>query len=458
MALSPETHGVIVTHGIGDNMKPGDTLAEFANCLADYLMESPAIDAQGNKVYPEIRREVDLTANPPSVALHIKSPAGEETTWLCKEAFWGDAFPPPKASVVVWWLLRQNLKAQIKFVSEGILTDPPNQRTYKFDLLQREKPEWTAGKGLDTRFRVKLSLAGIIIPVLAAFSTLILFLIWLVQWVPPFGPLETVLKWVHKLDPFLSNSLGDVQRYIEHGVWSANARARMENVVIGMLNDTYGAVRDITIVAHSMGCVLTYDALAEGGRIAQETARLQALGKRKKLTFVSVGSGINQVFRLARRSQSVFGRRQFLRSLAKEITGYDENSNQDAASLQDRFFWLDIFARRDPVPAGRLDISIINQAKVDLVSQFKSRRVINKDSVILDHTTYWANKDTVMPRIARAINGGAQYPWPEARITTDRLEKRTWEAARFNLFTKVLVAAAIAGAAIYFGLKLAGVI
>jgi len=355
-------------------------------------------------------------------------------------------------------LLRQNLKAQIKFVSEGVLIDPPNQRTYKFDLLQREKPEWTAGKGLDTRFRVKLSVAGIIIPVLAAFSTLILFLIWLVQWVPPFGPLETVLKWVHKLDPFLSNSLGDVQRYIEHGVWSANARARMENVVIGMLNDTYGAVRDITIVAHSMGCVLTYDALAEGGRIAQETTRLQALGKRKKLTFVSVGSGINQVFRLARRSQSVFGRRQFLRSLAKEITGYDENSSQDAASLQDRFFWLDIFARRDPVPAGRLDISIINQAKVDLVSQFKSRRVINKDSVILDHTTYWANKDTVMPRIARAINGGAQYPWPEARITTDRLEKRTWEAARFNLFTKVLVAAAIAGAAIYFGLKLSGVI
>jgi hypothetical protein len=64
VALSPETHGVIVTHGIGDNMKPGDTLADFANCLADYLMESPAIDAQGNKVYPEIRREVDLTVQP----------------------------------------------------------------------------------------------------------------------------------------------------------------------------------------------------------------------------------------------------------------------------------------------------------------------------------------------------------------------------------------------------------
>ncbi len=458
MALSTKTHGVIVTHGIGDEMKPGDILADFTNCLADYLMESPARDAQGNEVYPEIRREVDLSANPPSVALHIKSPTGEEATWLCKEAFWGDAFPAPKASTVVWWLLRQNLKAQLKFVFEGVFTDPPNQKTYKYDPLQQKKPEWTARKRLSFKFQAKLSLAGIFIPVLAAFSTLALFLIWIGQWIPAFGPLETVLKWIHKLDPFLSNSLGDIQRYIEHGVWSANARARMEKVIIDMLNDRFGDVQDITIVAHSLGCVVTYDALAEGGKVASEIARLATQEKHKKLTFVSVGSGINQVFRLARRSKSVFGQRQFRRSLAKEITGYDETAQQKATPLQSKFFWLDIFARRDPIPAGRLDRDIINQAKVDFASQFKSRRVINKDSVILDHVLYWANKDTVIPRIARAINGGTQYPWPEAGITAERIEKRTMEAARFNLLTKIAAVVIIIGLAVYFGLKVAGVI
>jgi hypothetical protein len=458
MALSPGTHGVIVTHGIGGVMKPGEILANFTNYLADYLMESPTKDAQGREIYPEIRREADLSANPPSVALYIKSPGGEEATWLCKEAFWGDAFPPPKASEVSWWLLRQNLKAQITFVWEGVLMDPPNQRTYKFDPLEREKPEWTTGKGLYTKFQIKLSLAGILIPVLAGFSTLILFLIWLVQWIPPFGPLETILRWAHKLDPLLSDLLGDVQRYVEHGVWSANARARMENVIIGMLNDRFGNVQDITIVAHSMGCVVTYDALAEGGKVAAEVARLEAQGKHKKLTFISVGSGINQVFHLARKSKSIFGQRQFRRSLAKEITGYDENVVPDAVALQNKFFWLDIFARRDPAPAGRLDIDIINQAKIDLSSQFKSRRVLNKDSVMVDHTSYWENKDTVIPRIARAINGGTQYPWKEARITAERVAKRTKEAARFNLFTKIAAALIIIGLAAYLGLTVTGVL
>ena len=455
MALSPGTHGVIVTHGIGDNMKPGDILADFTNNLAEYLMESPSKDAQGCSVYPDIRREVDLSAHTPSVTLHIKSPGGDEATWLCKEAFWGDAFPPPRASAVLWWLMRQNLRSQISFVWHGVSTDPPNQRTFKFNPLEQDKPEWEAPKRLSAKFQTKFALAGIVIPVLAAFATFILFCIWILQWIPSFGPLDTFLKWVHKLDPFLSNSLGDVERYVEHGVWSANARARMENVIIDMLNGRYGDVRDITIVAHSMGCVMTYDALAEGGTVADEIARLENQGKSKKLTFVSVGSGINQVFTMARRSSSVFGRMEFRRSLAKEVTGYDSHAGRP---LQEKFFWLDIFARRDPVPAGQLDMSIINQAGIDPSAQFKFRRVINKDSIMVDHTSYWANRDTVMPRIARAINGGTEYPWPEARITAERVERRTRDAARFNLLTKIAAVVIVVGAASYLGLHIAGVL
>jgi len=99
-----------------------------------------------------------------------------------------------------------------------------------------------------------------------------------------------------------------------------------------MLNDRFGVVKDITTVAHSMGCVVTYDALSEGGKVAREVSQLDTLGKRKKITFVTVGSGINQVFRLAR-SSNVYAQRQFSRSLAKEITGYEATPGQESKPL-----------------------------------------------------------------------------------------------------------------------------
>ena len=77
---------------------------------------------------------------------------------------------------------------------------------------------------------------------------------------------------------------------------------------------------------------------------------------------------------------------------------------------------------------------------------------------MVDHTSYWSNTDTVIPRIAKAINGGKQYPWPEARLTPERVAKRTTEAARFNLLTRIGVAIIIIGLAAYFGLKMAGYI
>ncbi len=454
MALSPGIHGVIVIHGIGDKMKPGDILADFTSYLADALMESPAKDNGGQELFPEIRREANLSAQPPSVILQIKSPSGENATWVCKEAFWGDAFPPPRAATVLWWLLKQNLRTQIRYVWDGVAHDPANDATYMPDIRKyNEKPAWTAKKRLANKFRLKSLLAGLMIPVLAVLTGIILFFIWILQWIPSFGALDSILKWAHKLDPFLSNSLGDVQKYIEHGVWSANARVRLENVIIDMMDDRFGKVQDITIVAHSMGCVVTYDALAEGGKVAEEMSHLAAQGINKKITLVTVGSGINQVFRLARRS-NLYARKQFSRSLAKEITGYGNTT----IPLQDKFFWLDIYARRDPVPAGDLDPEIIAQAKVDSERQVKRRKVINKDSFILDHISYWANKEIVMPRIARAINGGTGYPWPEAGITPDKLARRTRDAARFGLLVKSAAWIVIAGGIIFVILKVMDVL
>jgi hypothetical protein len=125
--------------------------------------------------------------------------------------------------------------------------------------------------------------------------------------------------------------------------------------------------------------------------------------------------------------------------------------------LGNKFFWLDIYARRDPVPAGDLDDDIIVQAEVDPEWQVKRRKVINTDNIMFDHTSYWANKDTVMPRIARAINSGTEYPWPEAGITPEKLSHRAKYATRLGRLAKLVIGVVIAAGCVALGLKLAGI-
>ena len=453
---------MIVIHGIGDNLKPGNILADFTNSLADALLESPS---KGGSA--EIRREADLDQDPPSVTLRIKSPRGEKATWICKEAFWGDAFPPPKASTVIWWLLTKNLINQLKYIWQGIYRDPANDETFipqQDKWLEKKRhpraPSWkvkTHQKSSCIRLSLKSASTPFWLIPLAAIVYILLFLIWLCRFLPSIGPLEKVLKWVRKFDPLLSNYLGDVQMYIEHGVWSSNIRARLEKVLIAMLNNRFGRVKDITIVAHSMGGVVAYGALGKGGKVADEVKRLGYGGRGKKITLVTVGSGINQVFRLAKDSNR-YAQEQFRRPLAKEITGNRSARGKTARPLEDRFFWLDIYARRDPVAAGNLDDDIIERAEVNWEKQIKRRKVINKDNIMFDHNSYWENKDTVMPRIGRAINGGEDYSWPEAGVTREKLSHRARYATRFGRLSWIVIGAVILALAAFLGLKLAGVV
>ena len=227
-------------------------------------------------------------------------------------------------------------------------------------------------------------------------------------------------------------------------------RNSLVNVGIDMLNDKYGVMEDITIVAHSMGGVVTYDALGTGGKIASEIERLRESGKQKKITFVSVGSGINQVMQLAKGSNE-YAKATFRRPLAREITGYDPGAKQDTDVLRERFFWLDIYARFDPVAAGELNAEIQAQAGVH-ADQVKRRMVVNLDNPIRDHTYYWHNKLLVMPRIVRAINGGTDYPWKEAGITNEKLAKHYKKVAML-VFLRIIMSAIVVGSIVAIGFK-----
>lgn len=482
MALSPGNHGVIVIHGIGDDMPPGSLLADVTNSLADALIESPE---KGEKA--EIRREADLSGDPPSVTLYITSPSKDYATWICKEAFWDDAIPAPKASTVLWKLLGKNIIKQLAYVRNG-MQDPENngyidERDKEIEKIRRdegqispERFDYDANKLIGVKEDEQKSIVGSTraikaksypapfwILVLGSISYLVLAFIWLCQYLPSIGPLEKVLKWVRKFDPFISKSFGDVHKYMEHEVWRANARGRLEEIIIAMLNENEAPkeIEDITIIAHSMGCVVTYDALAEGGKVAMEIKKIKEANKdkpewkQKKITFVSVGSAINQVFKLYDKKE------QFKRRLAEEITGWYSGVPEDEP-LEKQFYWLDIWARRDPVPAGHLDVSVIEKAEINRKRQIKRRRVINMDSIFFDHSSYWSNKDDCIPRIAKAINSGKDL-WDAAGITPEKLTRRIKYAARFSwltlkLLAQIVVSTIVVGGVVFLILQWTNVI
>jgi hypothetical protein len=102
--------------------------------------------------------------------------------------------------------------------------------------------------------------------------------------------LKPVYDGLQNLNPVIGEGIGDLTRYTSHEIWAANAQQRVEGAIIGMLKDP--AVADISIVAHSMGCIVTYDAMEEGGEVDREIQKT-AHESHKKITFVTVGQGLN---------------------------------------------------------------------------------------------------------------------------------------------------------------------
>lgn len=407
-------HGIVAVHGIGEGQRKGAFLASLVNAVADYLEEV------GGKV--ERRFQVGEQA---TAYLAVTAPQGgvEEFTFL--EAYWADAFPPPRAGAVLGWLW-PHLWGQFMLLlrawqdaANDTSFDPagpraPDTPTFPF-WVRMAYVAWFA-----TLFLLLVPAALLAVASLGVFQILL--------WLPlphvlgQFGLLGRALALIYALDPFLTRILGDTHRYINDGAWAANIRGILERCVVELVRRP--EVSDITIIAHSQGCAIAYDALAEGSPVGAALAQ-----NPKRITLVTLGSGVNRIFALAQNS-SPYARRRFSLPLDPAVTGAGQRLTLEG--LRRRFFWLDIYARFDPVPAGPLQERIIQQAGLD-PGQVKRRRVINADNPITDHSLYLENRDLVLPRLVRAMYGG-DYPWPEATgISPQRVRRRTIALALLHL-------------------------
>jgi hypothetical protein len=115
-----------------------------------------------------------------------------------------------------------------------------------------------------------------------------------------------------------------------------------------------------------------------------------------------VGAALNRGYTITELDVAAHARERFRSPLAAILY-----------TPEDAFFWLNLYSRYDPVPAGPINLESCKITGVKETRR-KERSVINRDSLLLDHNAYWTNNSMVWPRVVRAICGGST-PGPGLR-------------------------------------------
>ncbi len=382
--------GIVLIHGMGEQ-ESGRCLISVTNPLADYLeREIPKVN---------VIREAWISCEDgiPKVQLDIRKNGEPYTKWVFYEAWWAEAFKPPSMWAVLLWAIRQ-APEQLRVMAEGIKSEREESRGFRYSphnvvrSLTRE-----LSHAYHSLIDIAIQLLPIIViplifllgPLIIAFKLLKMF--------PPFEWVsETLLGLIQRI---LVGSLGDTKRYIDHGIWAANVRCLFERVLEHAL--TAEEIDDVTVIAHSWGAVIAYEALLEW--------RDNNPGKRKPVKLVTVGAGLNRVPAMVRRSRSPHAEQRFSRKFAEEIE------------------WLNIYTRYDPASCGRLRSGGILKLKKDIIQQ----KVINYGSPFSDHGSYWNNSAHVIPLFVRMIEGGDKMlPESGSKLLPDRVvreeAKKRW--------------------------------
>lgn len=433
--VNGNTHGVVVVHGQGADRQRAGFLSQVANGIADSLAEHAEHGG-------DVSREFSLDDNPATATIEAKAPDGTIHRYEFVEGFWDDAFPPPRPHAVFLWVYR-NAWSQVRHTFEAVRDVANSRRGAELPDAQVSIP-WVVNLlyGVQLVALLGLLLVGL---VLAVPLSLILYVLRVLADTPGvrlFGFWNRLLDWIQTLDPFMTRVMGDSKRYVEHGMWSASARGRVERAATKLLA---AGVDDLAIVAHSQGCGISYDALLEGSEIAEALDATQT-----KLTLVTLGSAMNRFYLLSEQAGGGFAGR-FTGALDQRLSKrFADRGLAATPPPHERFYWLDIFARLDPVPAGGVSPELFAASRLD-ASQLKRRRVINFDNPIEDHGGYFTNLGLVVPRLIRSISGG-EYPWPSTagggvsggNWTALTAGKRVTKVAWLQTVRLVAVAAAIA--------------
>lgn len=423
--------GVVIVHGVGEQGK-GEYIDSFVEPLASFVA-----DACGSEnVAITVRNEEGSSS---WATLHIKGDSHDED-WHIREAWWARNFRPSASKTVLFWGILAGLTIlwatwkSIFVRAVARLRHDYQQMTLSLDDLfgrpldpatlrlkrDTEQGLWVVPQthrakavldGCVWLFNCVLYLVGALV-LLALLVPIYIFLLLPLSLFLP-GPVVSAQR---KFVGLLVSSIGDQQAMTTRRFALAGASNEVAQALWYMLSpdglkrskradETFAGYETVTVVAHSGGVVVSFDALAGEVKKWMEEESPAGMKRPKRVTWITAGSGLNLAFRMRRTRDS--------RETAfwnRSITGFVN--------------WVNIYARYDPVPQGPPPHELVatvlgpdpwladNPDATQSRPPFVCLRVVNADFPGTDHSGYWKNRTEVMSRVVALITDSGRAAAP----------------------------------------------
>jgi hypothetical protein len=447
--------GIVFVHGIGTQVAR-ETLFDWAR---------PIIDVLG-----EWRREYDV-ANPrqtigenPVGSASVSDPSNpwievdvpafgdrQREQWLFTEAYWAGDVRPPSFTQAARYLLRQ-IPGIAAGIAQGYGVREP-RRDQRLRALVRDHASDTdplvrariaeIEQSLSGRWRItdlldrifQLPVVRTVLGGMGTLAALVALAIYAALHAIPIGAIRKRVE-IAVADMFIVDWFGDLRVILDDQSQSAAIRTRLVERVAWLRRN---GCRDVVLVAHSGGTIVSYATLLRYDQQAFNVVKLVTLGEAIKLGW-----------RLERESGDWVA--------GNSVRGDVKVNHPDLK-------WIDIWASYDPAPSGELApiegsplvaVERFSDKPEDPAIHVESRPVTNFMHLGLDHGGYWANDEGFLIPLIRHIDdptgdGAASRFYRDSLGRTVRTERRRrrvslllgWRWLAFAFGIAAVIAAAL---------------
>ncbi|HET7702642.1 MAG TPA: hypothetical protein VFK35_04535 [Candidatus Limnocylindrales bacterium] len=423
----PRTTGVVFVHGIGTQVAR-ETLFDWARPILDVLTTwRRERDELGLGPVGENPVGSASVSDPDNPWIEVDIPAAgarAREQWLLTEAYWAGDIRAPSFTDAIGYVMRR-VRGIIRGIAEGYGVREPRRLVRLNELLEANEgnPDpivqervtelrrslgrrWKIVDGLDSLWQPRI-VRGTLSVVASAAALLALAIYAPLRAIP----ISAISRKVEQaaLDTFLISWFGDLPIILDDAAQSAAIRTRLVERVAWL---RARGCRDVVLVAHSGGTVVSYMTLL---RYSQEQFPVTKL--------ITFGEAIQLAWRLEREAGDWVAGNPLRGDLTENRPGLR---------------WIDIWASYDPAPSGQL-VGVPGSPLVAVQSladepddpriHVESRPVTNYMHLALDHGGYWTNDEGFLIPLIRHLDdpagdGSASRFFGNSLDRTIRTERR----------------------------------
>jgi len=420
--------GVVFVHGIGTQVAR-ETLFDWARPIIDVLGE-------WRREYDEDHPDEPIGENPvgsssvsepsnPWIEVDIPHFDGRlREQWLLTEAWWAGDVRPPSFTDAARYMLKQ-----IPGIAQGIADGYGDRETRRKerlkDLIRKQAGDpdpvvqsrvAEIERSLSGRWRItdlldsvwKLPAVRAVFGFVGTVTALVVLGIYSALHAIPIGAIRKRVE-IAMADTFIIDWFGDLPVILDDQSQSAAIRTRLVERVDWLRRN---GCRDVVLVAHSGGTIVSYATLLRYHHEALDVAKLVTFGEAIKLGWQLEAEAGDWV-------------------PGNSIRGDVRVNHPDLK-------WVDIWASYDPAPSGPLEgipgapllaVERLSDKPDDPQMHVESRPVTNFMHLGLDHGGYWANDEGFLIPLIRHIDdptgdGSASRFYRDALGRTVRTERR----------------------------------